>query len=338
MYNGAEIRAWIESSAKLIAALVAAGAVLAGSIIAANYESKLTSVNLLSQREDSESRIRSSMFQTLVEPITRLSKGDRLDPTRYRVLVEVLTLNFHDQVEVKPLLSDVDRILSEENDQLGRRSIRSIARRVIDRQIASLSGTSHAVHGKPAKADTFYFQPVISDATSTESDATSTESDATSTESDATSTESDATSTESDATSASHCQGTSLEQAASTPGGIVCSESPDKKYHLEIILGAPEIDDFKAPIYITICKRKPPCGREQDIIRKFDFTLTHFDFPLTDNSQIDPELRFAISLYSMEVEQPIVIKVIWFPKGFVTARERPMNYLTLRKILDVEGE
>jgi hypothetical protein len=314
MYNGAEIRAWIESSAKLIAALVAAGAVLAGSIIAANYESKLTSVNLLSQREDSESRIRSSMFQTLVEPITRLSKGDRLDPTRYRVLVEVLTLNFHDQVEVKPLLSDVDRILSEENDQLGRRSIRSIARRVIDRQIASLSGTSHAVHGKPAKADTFYFQP------------------------DATSTESDATSTESDATSASHCQGTSLEQAASTPGGIVCSESPDKKYHLEIILGAPEIDDFKAPIYITICKRKPPCGREQDIIRKFDFTLTHFDFPLTDNSQIDPELRFAISLYSMEVEQPIVIKVIWFPKGFVTARERPMNYLTLRKILDVEGE
>jgi hypothetical protein len=47
MYNGAEIRAWIESSAKLIAALVAAGAVLAGSIIAANYESKLTSVNLL---------------------------------------------------------------------------------------------------------------------------------------------------------------------------------------------------------------------------------------------------------------------------------------------------
>jgi hypothetical protein len=324
MYNGAEIRAWIESSAKLIAALVAAGAVLAGSIIAANYESKLTSVNLLSQREDSESRIRSSMFQTLVEPITRLSKGDRLDPTRYRVLVEVLTLNFHDQVEVKPLLSDVDRILSEENDQLGRRSIRSIARRVIDRQIASLSGTSHAVHGKPAKADTFYFQPVISDATSTESDATSTESDA--------------TSTESDATSASHCQGTSLEQAASTPGGIVCSESPDKKYHLEIILGAPEIDDFKAPIYITICKRKPPCGREQDIIRKFDFTLTHFDFPLTDNSQIDPELRFAISLYSMEVEQPIVIKVIWFPKGFVTARERPMNYLTLRKILDVEGE
>ena len=313
----------MDSTAKLIAALVAAGAVLAGSIIAANYESKLTSVSLLSQREDSESRIRSSMFQSLVAPIIRSSQQDRLDPTRYRVLVEVLTLNFHDQVEVKPLLSDVDRILSEANDEPGRRSIRSIARRVIDRQIATLSGTSYAVHDKPVKADTFYFQSAISDGTSTESDGTSTESDGTSTEI---------------VISTSHCKGETLKTAASAPGGIVCSESSDNKYHLEIILGTPDISAVKVPVYITICKKKPPCIEKEDRVTEFDFTLTHFDFPLTDNAQIDADHRFAISLYSMEVEQPIVIKVIWFPKGFVTSRERPMDYLTLRKILGVSSE
>jgi hypothetical protein len=303
MVSGEQIRAWIDSAAKLIAALVAATAVLAAAIIGARFESKLTSVSLLSQREDSESRIRSSMFQSLVDPIIRSSQEDTFDPLRYRVLVEVLTLNFHDQVEVKPLLIDVDQILTEIDDVAGRRSIRSIARRVIDRQITTLSATSHVVHGQPAKAQTFYFSPDIPG----------------------------------DKPFA-NCEVGTLANPAPLSRGNVCSASLDASYYLQIQLAEPDFDASTASVNVTICNKEPPCVEERHRITAFSFTLTHFDFPLTDNSQVDPDHRFAISLYAMDKGEPIAIKVIWFPEGFVTARERPMNYLTLRKVLGVDGE
>lgn len=300
MLPGAEIRAWLESLAKFIAASIAAIAVVAATLIGASYESKLASVTLLSQREDAESRIRSSMFQSLVQPVIGLSPEKKLDPERYRVLVELLTLNFHDQFEVKPLLSDVDRILAEEADELGRDSLQSIARRVIDRQITSLSSTSQLAQGKPATVRKFFFKSVPSDDVIEEL-----------------------------------CQeGTAIKYAALT--GAVCSVSPDGKYYLQIHVSSPNFKTNTVRVGITVCKNPPPCIDSDDIVNAFGFDLTHFDFPLTDNSQIDPKHRFAISLYSLKNEEsPIIIKLVWFPVGFITARERPMNYLTLRRALGV---
>ncbi len=101
-------------------------------------------------------------------------------------------------------------------------------------------------------------------------------------------------------------------------------------------MSSPNLKTATVRVAITICKEEPPCIEDANIVRSFGFGLTHFDFPLTDNSQIDPEHRFAISLYSRSEEQSvIIIKLVWFPVGFITARERPMNYLTLRKALGV---
>ena len=94
--TGAEKRAWVETGIKFIATFIAAGAVIAGTIVGARYESKLSSVNLLSDRENAESNIRASMFQSLVQPLIGLSPDQRIDADRYRVLVELLTLNLHD--------------------------------------------------------------------------------------------------------------------------------------------------------------------------------------------------------------------------------------------------
>ena len=303
-------RLWLESSAKFVASIVAAIAVVSAAIIGARYESKLTTVSLLSQREDAESRIRSSMFQTLVEPVTRLSPGTEVDPNRYLVLVNLLTLNFHDQFEVKPLLADADRILANEKNSSGRRALRSVARRVIDRQITSLSSTSETAYGVPIKSEIFFFEPEASD----------------------------------DQFAPAPCQpGTDENPAVLT--GNVCSASPDDKYHVELLLDSPDFDDTTIRAAVTICRAKPPCLEETDRVRSFRFTLTHFDFPLTDNTQIDSDHRFSVSLYSMRTRddptrtdtEPIIVKLTWFPAGFVSSSERPINYLTLRKTLGVDG-
>lgn len=298
--SGAEIRAWLESSAKFIASFVAAGAVVSATFIGARYESKLSSVNLMSERENAESSIRSAMFQSLVQPLTSLSPDQQLNPDRYRVLVELLTLNFHDQFEVKPLLDDVDRILGKNKE--GRKSLRSVARRIIDRQIASLSGTSQIVWGKPAKVEAFFFNSTGDGSSETRS-----------------------------------CQ----SGASDSPivlGSTACSVSPDGKYHLEIGVFDPDPKNTTVKVGITICRKAAQCSvGGEDWLRSFSFRLTHFDFPLTDNAPIDPDHRFAISLYSYREEgAPIIMKLVWFPLGFITARERPMNYQVLRKALGID--
>ncbi len=297
-----EVRLWLETAAKFIAASIAAIAVVSATVIGANYESKLSSISLLSQRENAESGIRSAMFQSLVQPLTVMSPDKKLDPARYRVLVELLTLNFHDQFEVKPLLYDSDQVLSGVGDDAGRRSIRSVARRIIDRQITSLSGTAQLAQGKPAKVEEFFFESV-------------------------------------------HRPEEVAERCASGDGenhvkigGSACSRSPDGKYHIELSLAAPVFETTTVEAAVTICVGTAKCGKgDENYLRGYSFRLTHFDFPLTDNSQIDPNHRFAISLYSYKRQEgPIIVKMIWFPHGFITARERPMNYVLLREALDVE--
>jgi len=297
-----EIRLWLETGAKFIAASIAAIAVVAATVIGASYEKKLSSINLLSQRENAESGVRSAMFGSLVRPLIEVSPNQKLDPSRYRVIVELLTLNFHDQFEVKPLLYDADQVLAGIDDVAGRRSLRSVSRRIIDRQITSLSGTAQIAHGKPAKVEEPWFNSIRG----------------------------------ADDIAERCSPGNS--QSPVMIGGSFCSQSPDGKYHLEIRLDDADFQETTATASITICRATPQCGvGDANYVLGYNFRLTHFDFPLTDNSQIDPQHRFAISLYSYKVEGgPIIVKLVWFPLGFITARERPMNYVLLREALDID--
>ena len=60
-----------------------------------------------------------------------------------------------------------------------------------------------------------------------------------------------------------------------------------------------------------------------------DFDLTQFDFPLTDYTQLDDQHRFAISLFELGRESG-VIKIIWFPLGYITERERPFDFKAMK--------
>lgn len=70
------------------------------------------------------------------------------------------------------------------------------------------------------------------------------------------------------------------------------------------------------------------------------FTVSPYDFPLTDNAQLDVSRRFAVNLYyatEIEPQKPmILLKLVWFPEGYITERERPINYYEVNRMLGVE--
>jgi hypothetical protein len=139
--------------------------------IANNYQSTMSGITLLNQREQAESNLRAAMFQNLINPIVgNPEKGQKIQPERELLLTELLALNFDEHIELKPLMLLVDQTLAEERaKQLkrleqtkiesereeavetageGRKSLQSIARRVIDRQVNVLR-----MEGEKTKCD-----------------------------------------------------------------------------------------------------------------------------------------------------------------------------------------
>lgn len=151
--------AWqaIKDVVDTLAKVAGAGAIVFAAIIANNYQVEMSDENIrnqnkqaaftiLSQREQAESQLRASMFSDLIDPIVGSRSGDEIPADRERLMVELLTLNFHEHFEFKPLLLYVDQRLASGNIEgmskdeaiKERNSLRSVARRVIDRQIALL--------------------------------------------------------------------------------------------------------------------------------------------------------------------------------------------------------
>jgi len=140
-----------------LAKVAGAGAIVFAAIIANNYQVEMSEENIrnqnkqaaftiLSQREQAESQLRASMFSDLIDPIIGPRSGNEISAERERLMVELLTLNFHEHFEFKPLLLHVDQRLASKNIEgmskeeaiKERNSLRSVARRVIGRQIAVL--------------------------------------------------------------------------------------------------------------------------------------------------------------------------------------------------------
>ena len=83
----------VDGSAKIIAA----GAIVAAAIIANNFQSKMSTISLLSNRELAESQLRGEMFANLISPIIgSRDENNKYDPRREQLLVELLALNFHE--------------------------------------------------------------------------------------------------------------------------------------------------------------------------------------------------------------------------------------------------
>lgn len=321
------VRDWFDVLAKTVIAIV--GVVFA--LYADDYRQKTSVVTLLSQREAAETKLKSDMMQYLIGPFVGNTGGAKeLDPKRARLLLDLLALNFHTHLELKPLMLRVDAQLKDLPDD--RRALRSTARRVVDRQIAMLrAAASEARSSARAGEADLYFQSVQTfegdpNVTLRAPPAGTLEQPA---------------------------QGDQINAAWNPAyftrdvGQSVCSVAPDRSYAVRIRVDEFDASEGSAAVKWSVGKAsacetadgKPGSGDGWRDLSASGFTLTPYDFPLTDNAQLDGRERFALNLYFIEDKESYVtllIKLVWFPPGYVTERERPMNYNEVNRTLGLD--
>ena len=286
------------------AKLIGAFAILGATYVANLYQSSMAASNLLSQREQADSSLRASMFRDLIGPVVGGEKNNGNIPVnRERLLVELLALNFYEHFELKPIMLHVDRRLADEKikdmdqsqKESSRESLRSIARRVVQRQLAVLTKAEIGLRPEAnARIDRFDMKerpreneqiPAVQ----------------------------------------------SSERPVKYFDDLISMKSPNGLYALAFTISSPdrwEDQNFKVEMRITAKDKSKEVYADQD------FILTWFDFPLTDNTLLADGTRFSLAIDKVDPnEKTATIQLVWFPQDYFSARERPTNYRELRQKL-----
>lgn len=281
------------------------------------FQSKNAAANLLSQREQAETRLRTALFENLIGPLSG-SNGKKFDAEHQRLFVELLMLNFHEHIEFKPLLIHTDNRLanaemSDEERDLARESLRSVARRVRDRQISVLAKEClKALHEQGVRIE------------ENENPCEPQEEDF------------------------------KKSDIVLDDGKAWDVWSPKKEYKLEIRLMRMNLDNMTFKLDTRIFKKEKKHlkevlsgSNENEHLKEVGdgtFSITPFDLPFTDNREISGKQRFALGVSRIrfeeegdDIDDPFVrIKVIWFPEGYILPHERPVNYTEIRKMLNLD--
>ena len=304
-----DVQFWLDVAMKLTVPL---GAIVAA-WLANHFEQTRANLQLINQREQAESSLRATMFGQLITPIAGPGdSGAEADPVRYAVLAQLLTLNFHEHFELRPLLQDADDRLSSYKGTVApaeilkaRSNLRQAAHRVIQRQIAQLWDDRIAPCTPAASMETtfqFVSDPELEDAFSQSTDAAT----------------------------------------LLVPGKALKSftvSSPDCRDKLSIVFDKPDFSSERVHVLITPAGRTPA-----DTDYRFDFDLTSFAFPFTDNALLPNENRFAFFIKDVsELDDTGTSKIMrvglrWFPQNYYPPTERPTDYKEFRRALGSTGQ
>src|SRR5574337_59591 len=295
---------WIDAIAKVAVPIAVAVATWVGAHYANTFQRQMSGATLLSEREKAESQLRASMFSSLIDPIIGSKRGDGMSADGERLLVELLARNFHEHIELKPLFYRVDKRLAGEGAREARRSLRSVADRIIDRQIASLrkEGSANSSDRAGARVDML-------------------------------------TITEPPLTPAQKAVLDSLAANEQRPYQVVATlkepisglTSPDGQHRLTVVVDEADWANHRLRVQLVDVSTKG-----ESLNSNVAFTLTHFDFPLTDNTLFPDGNRIALALSSVQADmglKSVVLKLIWFPKDYFTPRERPLDNSEFLKLV-----
>ncbi len=322
-------RDWLEIIGKLGAPLAAIIAALAAALIANSFQRQMSGATLLSEREQAESRLRADMFASLITPIIGPQKS--ISPDKEQLLVELLALNFHEHFELKPLLERVDqRLETEKRDEESRRSLQSIVRRIIDRQIAGLQKESGGKGSDMGGAQVHSFSI----------------------------TEKVQNDKQQEIFRMLDAGGKKAYQVEDDETRRIIS--PDQKHMLTLRVMEPDWQNkkFKVQVFNAFSSASPgSLGRSDNYKREMitQMNVSWADLPFTDNTLFPDGNRFAVVMYDVqpyceEGEEPYyeknelhcakgkpfktaTIKFVWFPKNYYTPRERPIEQDELLKLI-----
>lgn len=313
---------WFWETLEWLTKLIPGLATIAVAVIAHNFQSSMSTTTLLSEREKADSQLRATMFSDLIGPIAGPNKSGGADVDRERILAELLALNFHEHFELRPLLLHVDNRLAAEIrsgsrniTERSRESLRSVARRVTSRQISLLS--------KKESDEETQAQIVHMDIV----------------------------------TPAPSGDKVPRFPVAAPPMQLVSNfrepievSSPSKKYKLYLIFDSLDLQEQTVRVDISIYSNGT--GEEKETAH-YDFVLSWFDFPFTDNTLLADGTRFALVMDQMDdlvmrlsddekktitakTLPRLKVNLIWFPQDYFAARERPTNYRQFREKLGLE--
>ena len=325
--------------------LSAPAAVIAGTIVANDFQSDLAARSTLNQREQSESALRAQMFGNLIDPVARTNDVDEIVPEREVLLVQLLALNFHEHIELKPLMQHADwrirqeikrsknassarddkETLSTSEWEKLRKSLLSTAKRVKDRQVAMLGVgekqkkcAGGGVGGKTEQTFTLERQKGSSFHV-----------------------------LHMDRSAVAAYESASSVQAIN-PRFPLKIKSPDCRDSLYVSFK--EMGWLERTVELQLSHEEESVreGGSEPIINEkdYDFTVSPYDFPFTDNSLLPSGNRFAV-YYADSTEtlkesgdselQQIRIRFLWFPKNYFPPRERPMDYQAFRNLTGLPG-
>jgi hypothetical protein len=140
---------WVDVGLKV----VIAGVGIWVSILGYQYQRSFTTSQLLVQQEKGDTDIRAQMFGKITDRLMKPSQKDKESLVQDALLAQMLALNFNELIELKPLMIDLDDQLGSEIERLkkagtntpdlevkkkARESLRSVARRIRDRQVSAL--------------------------------------------------------------------------------------------------------------------------------------------------------------------------------------------------------
>lgn len=294
--SGRTLDWWIDVFAKFATPLVLGILTVIASVKASAIQSKLSTATLLSEREKAESQLRATMFDSLIGPIVGSEKKGDIPIDRERLLVELVALNFHEHFEVKPLFERLDQKLQGMKKE--RESLRSVARRIVDRQIAMLQKEAGRKGSEEKGAKVYSL--IVTEQPKTES------------------------------------QQKYLEMLKKGESKVYSLEevipdliSPDKRYKLAMLVTSPPREGAELPSEDMWKEQKFTVEVYDNSSVVSHITATWADLPLTDNTLFPDGNRFAIVVYRVQDDAPlrnVMLKFIWFPKEYFTPRERPLNY------------
>lgn len=319
-----DLATWLKPYVDLVLKLTPALATIVAAFIAVDYQSATTGASLLNQREQAETQLRATMFSNLITPMLG-DKNEDLSLEEQKLLVEMLTLNFHEHVEFKPLLLHVDKQLlakinANKKDTVQYQKLRdmrdsliSVVRRVRDRQVAILQKECRIKGSALCPRNSVEEQNNCAEI-SIEAGKT-------------------------DSRPAGNPQCLRFSEKDSNATNYVAIHyvnSPDRQYEMAISMVKPNWDEKVFTVSIRLFRFDPENGNKIEIDH-LDFDLTPFDLPFTDNTILDEKHRFSLVLDGVSAEaKSLQLLVIWFPEGYILPYERPVNFQEIREVLNLE--
>lgn len=338
-FSAADVKSWVREVLDWIVKLLPIIATVLVAYVADHYKASLTASTLLSQREQADSQLRSQMFAKLVDPISGTKPGVDVPLERAQLLAELLSLNFHEHIGLKPLLSHVDARLARQRDaksgheadvlDRARQSFRSVAKTVISRQTAMLTRTGE---GGETHDGAQVFKLDIGTAEASEKFAKELANE--------------------DGKLKMFGEPFAVENPLGTHQLFLRITSADWKnqtFHVDV-----SIHQKPKEARTSFWKLAEAKSEIKSDIGNREFDLSWFDFPLTDNTLLADGTRFAIVLDqiydaskrfgiswpgqpSKDAAKRVQMNIIWFPKDYIAAHERPMNHREFRKSLGLDG-